>query len=160
MTRAQLRIPLIDNADGVYLHILLFDKLSDVLERVTAAIVLAIGDQKKRFFRIAARLQFFEPYVYSIVHRRHALRGVKISLFWSLETSVVKSEATSGRFANSTRKNSSSGLPVFKNVTAASRAVAILSFMLPLTSKITPMLMATSSEEKYAIFCSSLSSQI
>src|SRR5207247_11461418 len=75
MTRAQLRIPLIDNADGVYLHILLFDKLSDVLERVTAASVLAIGDQKKRFFRIAARLQFFEPYVYSIVHRRHALRG-------------------------------------------------------------------------------------
>jgi len=31
--------------------------------------------RRSAFFRIAARLQFFEPYVYSIVHRCHALCG-------------------------------------------------------------------------------------
>jgi hypothetical protein len=35
-----------------------------------------------------------------------------------------------------------------------------LSFMLPLMSKMTPRLIGTSSAEKYAIFCSTLSSQI
>jgi len=38
-----------------------------------------------------------------------------------------------------------SGFPVFRNVTAASRAVEILSDMLPVESKISPMLNGESS---------------
>src|SRR6266481_4682638 len=74
-------------------------------------------------------------------------------------TLLVKVLRTSARSLKPTRKNSSCGFAVLKNCKAASLALATLLAMLPLRSKITPMEMGTSSEEKYWISCSTLFSK-
>ena len=58
----------------VNLNVLLFDELFDVLEGVTAAIVLAVRDEKQRFLRIGAFLEFLQAEIDRVVHCRHALR--------------------------------------------------------------------------------------
>ena len=60
-------------------------------------------------------------------------------------TDLVKSAISSGRSAKVIMKNSSCGFAVLKNSMTASRALVILSFMLPLMSKITPREMGASS---------------
>src|SRR6266478_5438680 len=66
-------------------------------------------------------------------------------------TLFVKELVNSARSLKLTRKNSSWGLAVLKNCTAASRALPTLLDMLPLKSKITPIEMGTSSAEDVPI---------
>src|SRR5262249_55219386 len=52
-SRTKLGVKVVHNADAVNLHILFFYELFHVLERVAAAIVLAVGDQQECFLGIA-----------------------------------------------------------------------------------------------------------
>src|SRR4029077_4342274 len=74
--------------------------------------------------------------------------------FCSSSTLGVKRLFRSGRSLKLTLKNSSRGLAVFRNFTPAWRDLPILSDMLPLMSKMTPIEIGTSSLEKVAISCS------
>src|SRR5215472_9127953 len=87
------------------------------------------------------------------------LEEVSIRRLCRSSTLLVNELVSSARSLKLTRKNSSSGLAVLRKSTAASRALPILLPMLPLQSKITPMEMGTSSEEKATISCSTLSSK-
>src|SRR5713101_5404949 len=73
--------------------------------------------------------------------------AVYINRFCNSSTLEVKLLISSARSLKLTRKNSSCGLAVLKNCTAARRALSTLLDMLPLMSKITPMEMGTSSLE-------------
>ena len=64
-------------------------------------------------------------------------------------TLLVKELVSSARSLKLTRRNSSCGLAVLKNCRAASLDFPTLLAMLPLRSKMTPMDMGTSSDEKY-----------
>src|SRR5215472_11518437 len=87
------------------------------------------------------------------------LGEVSIRRLCKSSTLLVNELVSSARSLKLTRKNSSCGLAVLRKSTAASRALPILLLMLPLQSKITPIEMGTSSEEKVTISCSTLSSK-
>src|SRR5579859_763738 len=73
---------------------------------------------------------------------------------------LEKSARNCGRSLKVIMKNSSCGLAVLKNSITASRAFMILSFMLPLISKITPREMGASSVEKCFTTWTSLPSRM
>ena len=159
--RAELGVELADDADGVDLHVLLFHELFDVGECVTAAIVFTVRDQQQRLLGIAAFFQLFQTEVYGVVKRGHALGGRENQM-------VLEARNVGREVLSDFRPFAELDEEVFVVRIARSSGTSrrrrerseILSFMLPLTSKMMPTLSGTSSAEKYSISCSTLSSQI
>ena len=70
----QLGTPIADNTDCKDLNILFAQKFPNIRKRITAAVVLAIGDEQQRFLRITAFLDSFQADVNGIIEGGHSLR--------------------------------------------------------------------------------------
>ena len=125
---------------------------------VPAMIIASVGYDEQRFLCVVCPFHLTQAQINSVQQRRLAARRGKHQTalqFFHAGSEVLASCARSLKF---TSRNSSCGFAVRKNCTAASRDFSILSLMLPLISKITPIEIGTSSLEKRTISCSMLSS--
>ncbi len=116
---------------------------------------------------MSSALRFFFDRFISCIARTMASKSAvrpfdcaNVSSFWISSKSLVSGVTSFTWSLNSTRKNSSSGLVVWKNAAAARRERRILGPMLPLVSKTRPTATGSSSIAKWVMFCSAWSSKI